>query len=89
MPLTTLYVGNLSWETSLQELEEVFSEYGRVANIRIITDAQSGRSKGFAFIEMHTDAALQAIASIHGAKLRGRALVVAPAKDRLHKMISE
>ena len=82
MASTTLYVGNLPWETSAEELEQVFGEYGDVKAVRIITDTENGRSKGFGFVEMPDVAATQAQARIHGARLRGRALVVAPAKPR-------
>jgi len=82
MALVTLYVGNLPWETTAEELEQIFGEYGEVAAVRIVMDARSGRSRGFGFIEMVEEAALQAQAGIHGAKLRGRVLVVSPAKPR-------
>ncbi len=80
MALITLYVGNLPWETTPEELEQIFTEYGEVREVRVITDAHSGRGKGFAFVDMPAEAASAAQARIHGAKLRGRALVVTPAK---------
>lgn len=82
MALTTLYVGNLPWETSAEELEQVFGEYGKVTAVRIIIDAETGRSKGFGFVEMSLDAATHAQTRINGARLRGRSLVVAIAKTR-------
>jgi RNA recognition motif-containing protein len=80
MTQTTLYVGNLAWETGVEELEQVFSEFGEVKSVRIIKDTATGRSRGFGFVEMPHDAAITAQASLHGARLRGRELAVAPAK---------
>jgi len=85
MPHITLYVGNLPWETSPEELEQIFGEYGEVKAVRIIMDTQSGRSKGYGFVEMPQPAALEARQRIHGARLRGRSLVVSPAKTDPHK----
>jgi RNA recognition motif-containing protein len=80
MPLITLYVGNLPWETTPEELEQIFGEFGEVRAARVIMDNERGRSKGYGFVEMPMDAALEAQDRIHGAKLRGRNLVVSPAK---------
>jgi RNA recognition motif-containing protein len=83
MAIITLYVGNLPWETVPTELEQIFGEYGAVEAVRIIRDHESGRSRGFGFVVMAEEAALRAQARINGAKLRGRALVVSPAKERI------
>ena len=80
MSLITLYVGNLPWETKAEELEQIFREFGEVKTVRIIMDQQSGRSKGYGFIEMPQEAAQVALERIHGQRLRGRNLVVSPAK---------
>lgn len=76
-----IYVGNLSYSLNDQSLVDVFSEYGSVQSARIIMDRDSGRSKGFAFVEMATDAeAAAAISKLNGYELAGRALNVSEAK---------
>ena len=70
-----LYVGNLSFETTEAELKELFTEAGLVETVRIITDRDTGRSKGFAFIEME-DGGDKAIAQMNGKDFNGRALTV-------------
>ena len=52
----TLYVGNLPWATTEEELKAVFSEHAEVVGVRIITDRETGRSKGFGFVEINEDA---------------------------------
>ena len=52
-----LYVGNLPWSTSEEELEAYFAEHGEIVDVRIITEGRSGRSKGFGFVEMASDEA--------------------------------
>lgn len=76
-----IYVGNLSYSLNDQSLVDVFSEFGNVESARIVTDRESGRSKGFGFVEMSTeDEAQNAIAKLNGAELEGRALNVSEAK---------
>lgn len=76
-----LYVGNLPFSTTDQELSDIFSQMGEVLSAKIITDRNSGRSKGFGFVEMKNEGeAEQAISQYHGAELYGRALVVNEAK---------
>lgn len=76
-----IYVGNLSYSLNDQSLMDVFAEYGNVQSARIIMDRDSGRSKGFAFVEMATDdQAATAIAKLNGFELAGRALNVSEAK---------
>jgi RNA recognition motif-containing protein len=78
-----LYVGNLSYSTTESRLSEIFGELGEVASVNLITDRMSGRSKGFAFVEMaEEDAAQQAIAELNGKEVDGRALKVAEARPR-------
>ncbi|MBN2056029.1 RNA-binding protein [bacterium] len=72
-----IYVGNLSFETKDSDLKKLFETYGVVDAVRIITDRDTGRSKGFAFIEMpDKSAAQQAIDNINGSEVHGRALRV-------------
>jgi cold-inducible RNA-binding protein len=76
-----LYVGNMSFSTTEQQLREVFSQYGTVTKVQLIMDRETGRSRGFAFVEM-SDGADQAIAAMNGAQLDGRSLTVNEAKPR-------
>ncbi len=76
-----LYVGGLPYSTTENELREAFSQAGTVANATIITDRMSGRSKGFGFVEMATDAdADKAIETMNGKEFGGRMLTVNEAK---------
>ena len=81
--MSNIYVGNLSFTTTQQELESLFSEYGQVASVNIIRDRDTGQSRGFAFVEMAVDAeAERAIGALNGADLGGRALKVVEARPR-------
>jgi RNA recognition motif-containing protein len=72
-----MYVGNLSFEVNENELKELMSEFGNVASAKIITDRESGRSKGFGFVEMDDNTeASKAINALNGKMLKGRAMVV-------------
>lgn len=76
-----LYVGNLSYTLDDQYLVDLFSEFGTVESARIITDRDSGRSKGFAFVEMSSDTEAQAaIEKLNGTDQQGRAMNVSEAK---------
>ena len=76
-----LYVGNLSYSVTEEGLHNAFSEHGKVESTKIIMDRDSGRSKGFAFVEMSTDAeAEQAIQKLNGADWEGRAMTVTEAR---------
>ncbi|MBI4471501.1 MAG: RNA-binding protein [Acidobacteria bacterium] len=74
-----LYVGNLSFDATESELKELFSQTGLVETVRIITDRDTGRSKGFGFVEMQ-DGAEKAIAAINGKDFKGRILTVNEAR---------
>ena len=74
---TKLYVGNLSYQTTDQSLNDLFSEAGNVTSAQVVTDRYTGQSRGFGFVEMASDdEAQQAIAAINGRTVGGRALVV-------------
>lgn len=76
-----LYVGNLPFTTTDEELNEMFTQAGQVASAKIILDRSSGRSKGFAFVEMNTDEEAQnAISQFNGYQLAGRPLTVNEAR---------
>jgi RNA recognition motif-containing protein len=74
-----LYVGNLSFETTESELRELFGRAGSVETVRIITDRETGRSKGFGFVEMQTGGD-ETIAVMNGKEFNGRALTVNAAR---------
>ena len=78
-----VYVGNLSYDLSEEDLKTAFGEYGEVTSAKIISDRYSGRSKGFGFIEMTSDdEAKAAIEGLTGKELAGRAIVVNEARPR-------
>jgi len=80
---TRLYVGNLSYDTTAEELKELFAASGTVASADVVMDRQTGRSKGFAFVEMGSDEeAKAAITANHEKELNGRNLNVNEAKPR-------
>lgn len=78
-----LYCGNLNYDVTSADLEKMFGEYGEVQTAEVITDRDSGRSKGFGFVEMRTDAdALAAIRGLNETEQGGRHLTVNEAKPR-------
>ena len=78
-----IYVGNLSYGTSEDALNELFANHGSVRQVKIVTDRDSGRSRGFAFVSMENDQEAQAaIEAINGNELDGRALVVNQSRER-------
>jgi RNA recognition motif-containing protein len=76
-----LYVGNLSFDTSADDLRQAFAQYGTVTSVTVITDRETGRSRGFGFVEMD-DGAEEAVAAMNGADLQGRTLKVNEARPR-------
>lgn len=76
-----LYVGNLSYSTTSDDLREAFSEHGTVTSAQVIMDRETGRSRGFGFVEM-SDGAEEAVRVMNGAELQGRTLTVNEAKPR-------
>jgi RNA recognition motif-containing protein len=81
MPVT-LYVGNLPWSVTEDELADAFSSVGAVSAARIITDRETGRSRGFGFVEVNEDDAPKAIEAMNGYELKGRKLIVNTARPR-------
>ena len=76
-----LYVGNLPWTFNNDQLSDTFKPHGNVISAKVVTDKESGRSRGFGFVEMENDSdANSAIKSLNGSELNGRKLVVAAAK---------
>jgi RNA recognition motif-containing protein len=81
--VSKLYVGNCSFDVTEQQLRDVFSAYGDVASVSIITDRDTGRPRGFAFVEMSEESAAQAaIRGVNGTQQGGRTLTVNEAKPR-------
>ena len=79
--MTKIYVGGLPYQTDDAQLQQIFSSYGEIASAKVITDRDSGRSKGFGFVEMNDDeAAKKAIAELHEAELGGRTITVNEAR---------
>ena len=80
---TKLYVGNLSYNTTSQSLQQVFGEHGEVRSAEVVMDRETGRSKGFGFVEMGSDQDAQAaISALNGAEVDGRSLTVNEARPR-------
>jgi RNA recognition motif-containing protein len=78
-----IFIGNLSFGLSEDELRELFEEYGEVSSTKIVTDKYSGKSKGFGFVEMSDDEqANKAIEALNGTSLQGRNINVNQARER-------
>ncbi|HEY1379084.1 MAG TPA: RNA-binding protein [Gemmataceae bacterium] len=76
-----LYVGNLPFNTTSDELREAFAQFGNVSRVQVISDRETGRSRGFAFVEMD-DGADEAVTKMNGAQFQGRTLTVNEARPR-------
>jgi RNA recognition motif-containing protein len=78
-----IYVGNLPWSTTSADLEALFAAHGAVRSAEVISDRETGRSRGFGFVEMETNEGLQAaIAALNGHEMNGRPLTVNEARER-------
>ena len=78
-----LYVGNLSFETTEETLRTLFAEYGQIESVNLVTDRYTGRSRGFAFVEMSTEqAAQQAMSGLNGKQVDEREIKVDKAKAK-------
>lgn len=80
-----IYVGNLPWGISEEEVRSAFAAYGEVVSVKIINDRETGRSRGFGFVEMAGTDADKAIEALNGAELSGRSLRVNEAKPRMER----
>ena len=78
---TNIYVGNLSFDTTADDLIQLFTEHGTVTKAQVVSDRETGRSRGFGFVEM-SDGGEAAIAALNGAQHEGRSLTVNEAKPR-------
>ena len=80
---TKLFVGSLPWAVNDEALKEAFTAYGNVVSAKVVTDRQTGRSRGFGFVEMESDSeANAAIEALNGSDLNGRNIVVNEAKPK-------
>ena len=78
-----LYVGNLAWSVSSSDLEALFSPYGAVQSAEVVSDRETGRSRGFGFVQMESqEASDQAISALHESEFQGRNLTVNEARER-------
>lgn len=77
-----MYVGNLAFQSTEDDVQKLFSDYGEVLSVNLITDRETGRSRGFAFVEMNAGDAEKAMQSLDGTELDGRNLRVNEAKPR-------
>ncbi|MFI4861723.1 MAG: RNA recognition motif domain-containing protein [Phycisphaerales bacterium JB063] len=77
-----IYVGNMAFSTTQESLEALFSNYGQVQEVAVITDRDTGRPRGFAFVTMDDDGGKQAIEALNGNEFEGRTLTVNEARPR-------
>jgi len=78
-----IYVGNLSYRVKEADLQQVLEDYGTVSSVKVIIDRETGKSKGFGFVEMANDQeATKAIAELNGAEFEGRTMVVKEARPK-------
>ena len=80
-----IFVGNLSFQTTDNDLNDLFAQFGAVESASVITDRDTGRSKGFGFVAMDEDAADKAISQLNGTELNGRALTVNEARPMVKR----
>ncbi|MBF0207491.1 MAG: RNA-binding protein [Oligoflexia bacterium] len=80
--MTKIYVGNLAWSTTEEDLSELFSKFGAVENAKIVKDRETGRSKGFGFVDMSSSEEMEkAISGLDGTDFKERAIKVSEAKS--------
>ncbi len=87
---TNIYVGNLPWTMTSEELEQLFAKHGKVSSATVISDRLSGRSRGFGFVEMADgDEASSAIEALNGTDISGRTMTVNIARERTERRDSD
>ncbi|MCH8010867.1 MAG: RNA-binding protein [Candidatus Marinimicrobia bacterium] len=79
---TSIYVGNLAFDTTESEVSDLFSQHGKVESVKLITDRNTGRSRGFGFVEMEANEATAAIEALNGQEFKGRTLRINEARPR-------
>jgi len=80
--MTSIYVGNLPFSASEDEIRELFAAFGAVQSVKLINDRETGRPRGFGFVEMDPSAAAAAIQALNGTDMGGRALRINEAQER-------
>ncbi len=80
--IKTLYVGNLPWAVTEEDLKRAFAQYAEVTSARVVTDRETGKSRGFGFVEVKEENAAAAIEALNGAEWGGRILTVNEAQPR-------
>jgi len=80
--LKSIYVGNMAYNASEQDVRDLFSKYGNVLSVKLVTDRETGKAKGFGFVEMEADGADKAIDALNNSEFLGRNLRVNEAKPR-------
>jgi cold-inducible RNA-binding protein len=84
--MTSIYVGNLAFDTTAEELERLFSEHGAVSSVSIVKDRETGRPRGFAFVEMpNAEEAAKAIKELDLREVGGRSITVNPARPKAER----
>jgi RNA recognition motif-containing protein len=84
--MANIYVGNLPYSATREEIQQLFQAYGQVKYVKIVTDPGTGRSKGFGFVDMDSGAAVKAIAALHDTELAGRKIQVNVARPPARPM---
>jgi len=77
-----IYVGNLPYKSTEEEVKKLFSQYGEVSSVKLITDRETGRARGFGFVEMDEESAKAAIQALDGEEFEGRRLKVNEARPK-------
>jgi len=77
-----IYVGNLPWRMTSADLEELFAQHGEVRSANVVMDRETGRSRGFGFVEMSDDGARSAIEELNGTEVQSRRIRVSQARER-------
>lgn len=80
-----IYVGNLSYSASEDEVKRIFSEFGAVSSAKLIKDRDTGRFKGFGFVEMEDEGGKKAIEALNGSEFKDRSLVVNEAREKTER----
>ena len=78
----SIYVGNLPWSATEEQVQSLFADYGPVVSVKLVSDRETGRASGFGFVEMEEDDARNAIAGLNGVEFEGRTLRVNEAEKR-------
>jgi RNA recognition motif-containing protein len=80
--MTSIYVGNLPFQSTEDEIRTLFEEYGAVSSVKLVSDRETGKPRGFGFVEMEGEAAVKAIEGLNNTELSGRMLRINEARER-------